>query len=78
MATFALKTDRHPGVLMSKESLSQCYKGIEKRIRKEKKSARASHDKLYRCKRYENIQKLRIIKNELHSLLKLIYETGRD
>jgi hypothetical protein len=59
-----------PVVLISTETLVQCRKGVQKRLRREENwlHAAAPEEKEYIEKRKENIHRLRIIRNELKKL----------
>lgn len=69
MERFANKVQM-PVVLIRTETLVQCRKGVQKRLRREENllHAAAPEEKDYIKKRRENIHRLRIIRNELKKL----------
>lgn len=71
-SSFATRVDNEPIALVDPVSLSNCIKGIKRRIAREqtqiKFGKRDNADELYILKRKQNVSRLQIIKKQISEL----------
>lgn len=66
--TFATRVENVSPSIIDTRTIDNFLAGVQKRIQKERDRLRHNSDEAYRLKRYSNIQRLKIIKEEMLKL----------